>query len=46
MGKGVRNRRIRKQAYILDPVGGKVRSIARALRRHKRMPLEKREGQL
>lgn len=45
MGKGARNRRIRKLAYVADPTGKFTRSIARAFRRHGRMPLEKREGQ-
>lgn len=45
MGKAARNRHIRKLAYGLDPSGKKTRSIARALRRRGRMPLEKREGQ-
>jgi hypothetical protein len=45
MGKAARNRRFRKQAYILDPVGNHVRSIARALRRHGRMPLPKGKDQ-
>lgn len=45
MGKAARNRRIRRLAYIADGTGKRARSIARALRRHGRFPLEKREGQ-
>jgi hypothetical protein len=45
MGKAARNRRIRKLAYIADGTGKHTRSIARALRRHGRFPLPKKEGQ-
>lgn len=45
MSKAKRIRRIRRLALIADPTGRRTRSIARALRRHGRMPLEKREGQ-
>lgn len=44
MGKAKRNRAIRKKALALD--ASRARSIARALRRHGRLPLEKRKGQL
>lgn len=43
MGKAKRNRKIRKLALVIAP--SRARSVARALRRHGRMPLEKREGQ-
>lgn len=46
MSKARRNRDIRRRANLLDPSGKQVRSIARALRRHGRMPLEKKRGQL
>jgi hypothetical protein len=45
MSKAARNRRIRQRALIVDPTGKRTRSIARALRRHGRMPLDKRDGQ-
>ena len=43
MGKAKRNRTIRRLASELD--ASRARSIARAFRRHGRMPLPKREGQ-
>ena len=43
MSKARRNREIRAFAQMLYPT--RVRSVARAMRRHGRMPLEKREGQ-
>jgi hypothetical protein len=39
MGKAVRNRRIRKRAYIIDPTGKHTRKIARLWRRSARMPI-------
>lgn len=43
MSKAKRNRTIRKLARELDSKN--ARSIARAFRRHGRMPLPKKEGQ-